>query len=84
MRDKICMHRMTLHSRHEIHSCIEFSRERLVSSLGRREQHDMQCGQLWAWWLEAQELDFQGAEGGECRDSACPLFLVSGKEKGGR
>lgn len=43
----------------------------------------MQCGQLWAWWLKAQELDFQGAEGGECRDSACPLFLVSGKEKGG-
>lgn len=65
-------------------SLVEFSRERLVSSLGRRGQHDMQCGQSWAWWLEVQELDFQGAEGGECRDSACPLFLVSGKEKGGR
>lgn len=58
-------------------------RERLVSSLGRQGPRDVQRGRL-GWWLGVQKWGFQGAEGGGCRDAACPLFLGRGRGKGGR
>lgn len=83
MRDKICMHRMTLQSRPEILCCIEFSK-REIGFVSGKERAAMRCDMgscqgLVA--LESQELDFQGAEGRGYRGSACHLLLERGEGK---
>ena len=67
---------------HEIHSCVGFGKREVGFVPG-------QAGSTWsaAWavgcWLGLQKWGFQGAEGGGCRDAACPSFLQGGRGKGG-
>ena len=67
---------------HEIHSCVGFGKREVGFVPG-------QAGSTWCaawavgWWLGLQKWGFQGAEGGGCRDAACPSLLQGGRGKGG-